>query len=451
MTSSTHSATTDAGPEVAAGPSGSVVWPAWQRVLFRVGFVYLLLQMAPWTWLDGVPGVAAVTGYAGRLDAWAVEGANARAFHVRPTLVPPNGSGDTSYAWAQLWLYLAVALAAGLAWTALDWRRPAYPRLLYWLRTLVRYWLASSALAYGVIKVFALQMPFPTLSQLATPLGDFLPMRLSWLFIGYSRPYQVFSGLVEVAAGLLLLRRSTVTLGLMVAAGAFLNVLLINLSYDVPVKLYASHLLLGCAVLLALDARRLFTFLVLNRAAPGTAAYEPHYTRPWQHRAARAAKLVTVLLFFGLPVVTSWNNARSLAARPRGPFPPGVYEVRRFARNGDTLPPLLADSLRWRDVIFDNAGQGSVNTADPVFWQRYRRGYFRYAADTARRTVAVWKTSARLDSVPLFTMRYAQPDSATVRLWARVRGDSVYAELVRTRRHFQLAERQFHWLSEYNR
>ena len=427
------------------------VWPLWQRVLFRVGFVYLLLQMAPWTWFDAVPGVAAVTGYAGRVDAWAVEGSNARAFHVRPTLVAPNGSGDTSYAWAQLWLYVAVALAAGLAWSLLGRRRRAYPRLLYWLRTLVRYWLASSALAYGVIKLFALQMPFPTLSQLATPLGDFLPMRLSWLFIGYSTPYQVFSGAVEAVAGLLLLRRSTVTLGLMVAAGAFLNVVLINLSYDVPVKLYASHLLLGCTVLLALDARRLFTFLVLNRAAPGTAAYEPHYARPWHRYAARGAKLAMVLLIAVLPVWESWTRYQSTAAQPGAPFRPGVYDVRRYARNADTLPPLLADTMRWRDVIFDNAGQGSVNTADPVFWQRYRRGYFRYAADTARHTLAVWRTSTRLDSVPLFTMRYATPDSDTVRLWTAVRGDSVYAELVRTRRHFQLAERQFHWLSEYNR
>jgi hypothetical protein len=53
--------------------------------------------------------------------------------------------------------------------------------------------------------------------------------------------------------------------------------------------------------------------------------------------------------------------------------------------------------------------------------------------------------------VPVFTARYAMPDSSTVRLWAKLRDDSVYAELVRTDRHFQLAERQFHWLSEYNR
>jgi len=93
-----------------------------------------------------------------------------------------------------------------------------------------------------------------------------------------------------------------------------------------------------------------------------------------------------------------------------------------------------------------------VNSRDPVFWQRYRRGYFRYRPDTATRTVAVWKTSTIPgDSTFLFTMRYEVPDSTTVRFALGLRGDSVRVDLVRTPRHFQLTERQFHWLSEYNR
>jgi hypothetical protein len=442
----------------AAGSPAPAAWPWWQRVLFRFAFVYALLETTPWSWLEQIPGVALVTRYYDMLDRWAVQAANARLFHVRETLVPVNGSGDTSYAWAALCLYLSVAAAAALVWSALDRRRRAHPRLLYALRTVVRYWVAAAALSYGIIKLFQLQMPFPTLSQLATPLGDFLPMRFSWMFIGYSASYQFFSGLVETVAGVLLLGRRTVTLGLMVAAGAFLNVALINLSYDVPVKLYSMQLLLGCAFLLALDARRLFTFLVLNRAAPGTAAYEPPYGARWHRWAGWAGKGVLVVLFLVMPLWRTWERSRSPAFRallglaPARPFRAGVYDVRRFVRNGDTLAVTAADRLRWRDVIIDNGTGGSVATADTAFWQRYGRGYFRYHADTVQRTVAAWRVSARPgDSVPVFTARYELPDSATVRLWARLRGDSVYAELVRTDRHFPLTERQFHWLSEYNR
>ena len=238
----------------------------------------------------------------------------------------------------------------------------------------------------------------------------------------------------------------------MVATGAFLNVVLINLSYDVPVKLFSSHLLLGCAFLLALDAPRLFRFFVLNRAVPATAAYVPHYGRPWHRYVAMTAKGAMILLILVLPVVQAWTRYRTLATETAArPFRAGVYDVRRFARNGDTVPALVSDSLRWRDVIFDNGTQGSVSTTDSAFWQRYHRGYFRYAADTVRRTATVWRTSTRRDSVPMFSIRYELPDSNTIRLWTRERGDSVFAELVRTNRHFPLTERQFHWVSEYNR
>jgi hypothetical protein len=36
-------------------------------------------------------------------------------------------------------------------------------------------------------------------------------------------------------------------------------------------------------------------------------------------------------------------------------------------------------------------------------------------------------------------------------LRGKIRNDSVFVALRRQKRHFQLAERQFHWLSEANR
>jgi len=440
-------------PTAPAPPTATPVWPLWQRVAFRFFFVYLILQVEPWDWFRAVPGVSFLLQPYGRLVDWAVRAGNARLFHVRETLVPLNGSGDTSWAWAQLWLYLGVAAVACAVWSVVGRKRTEYERLAYWLRMIVRYSVAFAALSYGIIKLFALQMPFPALSQLATPLGDLLPMRFSWLFIGYSVPYQMFAGAMEAAAGLLLLYRRTVTAGLLAAAGAFTNVVMINLSYDVPVKLFASHLLFACLFLLALDAKRLLRFLVLNQPTPPTTAYEPRYTRDWQRWGAVAVKLFFVWQFLALPLRAGWTRYQTVhrQADP-GPFRAGVYDVRRYVVNGDTIAAAGGDTLRWRDVIIDNADAGSVNTSDQLFQQRYRRGYFRYRPDTAARTVAVWKTSAvPRDSTFLFTMRYEVPDSSTIRLHAVIRGDSVHAELVRAPRHFQLAERQFHWLSEYNR
>jgi len=438
---------------VSAGAPAVPIWPQWQRVLFRFFFVYLLLQIAPWRWFRAIPGVPFILRYYARATDWAVHAANARLFHVRETLIPVNGSGDTSWAFAELWLYLSLAAIACVVWTVIDRKRTHYERLAFWLRTIVRYYIASAALSYGIIKLFLLQMPFPALSQLATPLGDLLPMRFSWLFIGYSAPYQFFSGMMETTAGLLLLYRRTVTAGLFAATGAFLNVVMINLSYDVPVKLYASHLLFACLFLLALDSRRLLRFLVLNQATPPTTAYDARFDRTWKKWGGVGVKVFIVFQILIFPFKNGWQRHQVIKhADASGPFRSGVYDVRSYVVNRDTIATTTGDTLRWRDVIFDNTGAGSVNTRDQLFWQRYGRGYFRYRPDTIAHTVAVWKTSAAPgDSTFLFTMRYETPDTNTIQLRAAIRGDSVNVDLARTSRHFQLTERQFHWLSEYNR
>jgi hypothetical protein len=434
-------------------PHGRIPWPLWQKVLFRFFAVYFVFEIAPWSWLRFVPGFRFVAQPINSAMRGLVEWSNANVFHIRETLIMPNGSGDTSYGWAFQWTITLVAAVGCLIWSLADARRPNYARALYWLRTIVRYWLATVALSYGIIKLFALQMPFPSLSNLATPIGDLLPMRLSWFFIGYSFEYQFFSGAMETIAGLLLLWRRTVLAGIFAATGAFVNVVMINLAYDVPVKIFSSNLLLGCLFLLALDAKRLANLLVLNRPVAPSFAWNPNWPKQWMRWLAIATKVYILWFFLWTPFQS--GRARFAALKnppPQGPFRAGVYDVSRFSLNGKDIALSNTDTLRWRDVIIDNNLGGSVNTQDEVFWKRYRRGYFRYRPDTAARTVHVWKISTIPgDSTFMFTMRYEVPDSTTIRWHTKIRNDSVRVDLVRVPRHFQLTERQFHWISEYNR
>jgi len=125
----------------------SPTWPAWQRVGFRFFFGFFLLEIAPWSWFSAIPGIRWLVGLWYQGLNRAVTAANACCFHVRETLVPFNGSGDTSYGWAQLWFLLSVAAIAAVVWSLLAWKRPNYERGLYWLRTMVRFYLASAALS----------------------------------------------------------------------------------------------------------------------------------------------------------------------------------------------------------------------------------------------------------------------------------------------------------------
>ncbi|MEP6781711.1 MAG: hypothetical protein ABJC26_17560, partial [Gemmatimonadaceae bacterium] len=89
-------------------------WPLWQRVLFRCLAIYLTLQIAPWNWLFAIPGVGYVLQPLNGLIDWGVQFTNAHFLHIAHPLVQPNGSGDTSWAWTELWMFVCVAIVGTL-------------------------------------------------------------------------------------------------------------------------------------------------------------------------------------------------------------------------------------------------------------------------------------------------------------------------------------------------
>ncbi len=384
-------------------------------------------------------------------EDWIVNGANTYIFQSYDKLIPLNGSGDTSYAWVQFQLYLIVALTGCILWSLLDHKRSHYNRLSYWFRIIIRYFIIIHCFGYGISKLFSLQMLFPSLSQMATPLGDFLPMRLSWLFMGYSTTYQSFTGVMEILAGVLLLFRKTSTFGTLLAAGVFANVMLMNLSYDIPVKIFSMHLFIMCLLLLVFEYKRIFHFFLNQPAAAGT-LYHVRFLKKWMRVSRIVLKCLFIVAVFIMPFVNIRDRYESVYhPKEIKPIRPGMYDVQLFVLNGDTIPLQVGDTLRWKDVIFEKGGAGSVNATDTMFRQRYRRGYFNYSADTVKHEIIFKKSNVLGETFYLFRLSYEIPDSATIRLHGMMRKDSIFAELKRSKRHFQLAERQFHWLSEYNR
>jgi hypothetical protein len=379
---------------------------------------------------------------------WVVNKSNAWFFHVREELVPINGSGDTSYGWAQVDLFLSLAAIGTIIWSIIDRRRQSYTRLNYWLCLFTRYNIALVAFAYGIIKLFALQMPFPNNSMMATTLGDLLPMRLSWMFIGYSSPYQIFSGAMEVLVGVLLLYRRTVTLGSILGTAVFTNVMLLNLAYDIPVKIFSIHIVLMCLFLLVNEYKRIICFFVLNKPTAACTVYNVSFSRKWMRVTRVVLKTLFILVAVGWVFYDSydWYKEASNTREPK-PLERGVYDVAVFAVNKDTLPPLITDTLRWQDLIMDNASGGTIKTSDTLFRHIYQRAYFRFASDSVTQTISF----KNFGGDTIATFRYQIPDSNTVVLMGKKKNDSLYVVLKRSNRHFQLSERQFHWLSEWNR
>lgn len=102
----------------------------------------------------------------------------------------------------------------------------------------------------------------------------------------------------ELVAVLLIVWRRTCVLGAMVAAGVMLNVLMLNLCYDVPVKLYSMHLLLMSIMIILPDASRLLSVFVLNRPTQAV-----NLAGVWQARWAWWTRLIVKSVVVGLFVL----------------------------------------------------------------------------------------------------------------------------------------------------
>src|SRR6218665_400844 len=111
----------------------------------------------------------------------------------------PTFTGDDSFI---NWLIILIAAAIGtFLWDRIYTKEVNYDKLYYWVRVLVRYRLAIGVIAYGFLKFFPVQAPFPSISNLNTNYGDFTAWKLFSLGLGVVPNYQSFLGLVEIISG----------------------------------------------------------------------------------------------------------------------------------------------------------------------------------------------------------------------------------------------------------
>ncbi len=258
-----------------------------------------------------------------------------------------SGSGDRTSDWVRLFCVFVLAVFTTLLWCIVVRRNRGDERVHAALRIGMRYMLATTMLGYGFAKLFPFQFRALGPWHLMQAYGESSPMGLLWRFMGYSRAYAMFSGFAEVLGGLLLLSRRTTTLGALVLIGVMANVVMLNFCYDVPVKILSSHLLLLAVLLVLPDARRLADMLVLHRPTTPV-SLRPPFSTPRRRLMWMVAKSLVVTSLIGGTLFTNvaaWYEMRS------GGFEPDVFEVDTFAHDGEVLPPLVTDTVRWRRLL----------------------------------------------------------------------------------------------------
>jgi uncharacterized membrane protein YphA (DoxX/SURF4 family) len=355
------------------------------RVAFRFSVIYLGLYALATQVAGGVflfPGFqlpAFGTVWPLReLTTWLAE----HLFGITAPLVFTGNSGDTLFHWVQQsWLIVVSAIATAV-WTAVDRGRRDDAALRKWFRLFIRFALAAQMFYYGMAKVIPTQFQAPSLVTLLEPVGQLSLTDLLWTFIGASTPYQVFTGVAELIAGILLVIPRTTPLGALIALVDMIQVFALNMTYDFGLKGISFHLILMSLFLLAPDIRRLVNVLVLDRPAPPS-SHQPLFRTARANRIALAAQLafgVYLAIMFTNLSLRYWYTQGD--GRPRSPLY-GIWDITELAIDGEVRSPLLNDyDHRWRRVIFD--------ATDVVVFQRTDDSFAHYGVaeqSTADRVV----------------------------------------------------------------
>ncbi len=301
-----------------------------------------------------------------------------------PITVFTNGSGDTTFDWVLVATNLAVAAVGAIAWSVFDRKRLEYERFWAWLQYGARVLLALELLSYGLDKVIPLQFGVLSPSRALTPLGFESRIGVLWDFMAASPLYTMFAGAAETLGGIVLLFPRLVTLGALIAFGCMVNVFVLNLAYDVPVKLLSLHLALLSALILVPALPRLVDLLV--RARPADAiAVKPLIDGGRRDGLLTYATLAMVAIYAGYVIVGSVRmlTAESVYVDPAAPLY-GMWRVESFEPR-HAAPGSVPDDKSWQWLAVDSTAYGAII---------YRDGYKQpvsLAYDSAKHVLALFK------------------------------------------------------------
>lgn len=372
---------------------------------------------------------------------WMVEWTAVNLFGVTTPLVfTGSGSGDKTTDWVLVFCLLIITTAITAAWSIAVRRPVNYDNAHKWFRLFLRFSLGSTMLGYGVSKLIPLQMPFPSLTRLLEPYGNFSPMGVLWASIGASRSYEIFTGALEMAAGILLFIPQTALLGALLAMACMAEIFTLNMTYDVPVKLFSFHLLLMSTFLLAPDARRLLNVLLLNRPAD-VSPVPPLGSTTRRIRTGVALQIAFGLLLVAQGVFNSVNAWSTFGGgAPRSPLF-GIWNVTYMSIEGVERAPLVTDYDRWRRLVFDLPIRMSFHRMDDTFVQ------FNNKIDVGARSVVLTKAGNDKWSS---TFSFDRPSPDRMTLDGEMDGKKVRMRLeLQPRENFLLVTRGFNWIQEF--
>ncbi len=335
-------------------------WSLSQKIAFRFIFCFALLFIItlpfPYTFLPNIGAYA--QPYSEALIKWFGD----EILQIQEPYTHQLISDSTGM-YIHTLLLLIIGGMISIFWSIADRKRDRYIVLSYWFRVLISYYLAFQLLKYGFNKIFKLQFYLPEPNMLFTNIGDASRDILYWSVMGVSRSYSIFMGVLEVVPAILLFFRRTRLLGALIAMGVLANVVMVNVSFDISVKIFSTFLLLLSLLIAVPELPNLYRFFTQKPISENN-LWRPIFSNIRQVTTYALGKsLIIALLFLDvlLPYFQANNFNDDLVKRP---FLHGAYEVEHFQINQDTLPPMLTDARRWKRFFVHRQGYFIVEMMD---------------------------------------------------------------------------------------
>lgn len=356
----------------------------------------------------------------------------------------PNGSGDTTYDYVLVFTIFLAAVIGTIIWTLLDRKAKNYKKLYYWLSLGLRAYVGLMLITYGMVKVIQVQFSQPNMFRLTQTFGESSPMGLAWTFLGFSKGYNIFMGIAEIAAGLLLFRR-TLTFGLIITLAASANVMAVNYFYDVPVKILSTHLVVMSLFLLSYNFKELLQFFFTKTPVTLSVIEKPKFSNV-VNRILMVLKIA--VLFYALPYAfyQTLQSQERYHGESSKSYLKGFYEVKEFKLNDSILTANTEKTKKWKYLMIDR--KKYALTKD----DNLKREWFQIIADSTKKEL---RLKGFRDSLKVYNFKYEETDSLFF-LRGTLQNDSIQIKLKRTVNYkdkFLLTNRGFNWINErpYNR
>jgi hypothetical protein len=266
----------------------------------------------------------------------------------------PNAAGD-SFEAALVIIFIAIAAAVATIWISKD-QATDDRKLFHWLRIGLRYLLACGAIHYGIIALVRYQFTALRPEDLVTPVGQWEPMELLWIFFGWSWIFTAVLAIVELVAGALLLKRETTLAGVLLIGIVLSNVVILNIFFDVPDKGLSVHFTVITALLVLPDAKRFLWMHILDRPVPPADLGHDVPLPAWASGRRTLLKRVVIALFIISPLIVV-KSARGFILYPSAHSFAGLYTVKQFTRDGEQMPQYVGDSIPWRRAVVSEDGK----------------------------------------------------------------------------------------------